>query len=129
MSTTEEDGSKSLLGHDNELASLRWKQDKPQNRKRIYILIFVTTLLSIPLSVFLVLYLPWNAALASIPGLTRPSDVETAGPTLDRDLKFLLHPEDHVSRDAETRRYSWNITKAIRAPNGVKKEVFLINGK
>lgn len=89
----------------------------------------MTTLLLIPLTFFLVLYLPWNAALASIQNLTKPPDTD---PNLQaepkRDLKFLLHPEDHVSRDLEVRRYSWNVTKAMRAPNGVEKEVFLING-
>ncbi|KAN0090500.1 multicopper oxidase [Hyaloscypha variabilis] len=47
----------------------------------------------------------------------------------ERDLKVLLHPEDHVSRDPSTRQISWNITKAIITPNGVQKNVFLINGQ
>ncbi|KAH8805453.1 iron transport multicopper oxidase fet3 [Xylogone sp. PMI_703] len=45
----------------------------------------------------------------------------------ERDLKWLLHPEDHVSRDPTVRHFSWNITKATRAPNGVRKDIFLIN--
>jgi hypothetical protein len=129
--TKSEDGSKLLLNHDDELPSLRWQQDNPRNRSWIYTLIFIATLLSILLTIFFVLYLPLNAAFGtSIQNSTEPPAIETALPaSLNRDLKFLLHPEDHVSRDPEIRRYVWNITKAIRAPDGVEKEVFLINGK
>jgi hypothetical protein len=57
--------------------------------------------------------------------MTNPNPV--INPGLERDLKFLLHPQDHVSRDAGIRVFSWNITKGVRAPDGVQKDVFLIN--
>ncbi|KAE9365868.1 multicopper oxidase [Stipitochalara longipes BDJ] len=47
----------------------------------------------------------------------------------DRDPKILLHPEDHVSRGPRVRHFSWNITKATIAPDGVQKCAFLINGQ
>lgn len=45
------------------------------------------------------------------------------------DIKFVLHPEDHVSRDAKVIHLSWNITKAPLAPDGVQRDVIFINGK
>ncbi|KAK4945723.1 hypothetical protein LTR10_015071 [Elasticomyces elasticus] len=43
------------------------------------------------------------------------------------DLRIILHPEDHVSRPPTTLTYSWIITKGYRSPDGVRKEVYLIN--
>jgi hypothetical protein len=126
------DGSRSLLGHDNELPTKRWKNDIAahhyNSRARIWALAFVATILLIPLTIFSILYLQWQSAFES-PGskLTKPLDpVLVTGP--DRDLKLLLHPEDHVSRESGIINFSWNITKAKIAPNGVEKDVFLING-
>jgi hypothetical protein len=126
------DGYRSLLGHDNELPTKRWKNDiagKHYNqRARICILAFVATILLIPLTIFFILYLQWQSAFeATGSRLTElPGPVMVAGP--ERDLKRLLHPEDHVSRDPGIRRLSWTISKAKIAPNGVEKDVFLING-
>jgi hypothetical protein len=44
-----------------------------------------------------------------------------------RNVDFLLHPEKHDSRKQDVLRFSWNISKATIAPDGVDKEVFLIN--
>lgn len=46
---------------------------------------------------------------------------------LNKDNPYVLHPEDHVWRDAKTLRYRWRITKSPRRPDGVLKEVYLIN--
>jgi hypothetical protein len=126
------DGSRSLLGHDNELANKRWKSAIAAHhynpRAQICVLAFVATILLIPLTIFFILYLQWQSAFEA-PGsnLTEPpGPVMVAGP--ERDLKLLLHPEDHVSRDSGTIHLFWNITKAKVAPNGVEKDVFLING-
>lgn len=43
------------------------------------------------------------------------------------DLRILLHPEDHVSRPPTTLVYDWTVTKGYRSPDGVRKEVYLIN--
>lgn len=40
----------------------------------------------------------------------------------------VLHPEDHVFRNPRTLHYHWVITAGFRAPGGVKKRVYLING-
>lgn len=97
-----------------------------KRRAQISIRAFVVSLF-IPLAIFCILYLRWNYAFKA-PGTKSsepPSPIVGEGPK--RDLKWLLHPEDHISRDPGIRRYSWNITKATIAPNGVEKEVFLIN--
>ncbi|CAK7223437.1 hypothetical protein SBRCBS47491_005205 [Sporothrix bragantina] len=39
-----------------------------------------------------------------------------------------LHPKDHIHREPQTIHLSWNITKARMAPDGVYREVILING-
>ncbi|KIV83645.1 hypothetical protein PV11_05649 [Exophiala sideris] len=43
------------------------------------------------------------------------------------DLRIIFHPEEHVSRPPTTLTYSWTITKGYRSPDGVRKEVYLIN--
>jgi hypothetical protein len=126
------DGSISLLEHDNELATKRWKQDIAAHhydrRGLNRALALAVPLLLISFTVFLVLYLQWVSAFKALRSkVTEISDsVMVARP--ERDLKFELHPEDHVSRDPGIRHFSWNITKATIAPNGVQKDVFLING-
>jgi FtsP/CotA-like multicopper oxidase with cupredoxin domain len=129
---SEMEGANSLLGHDSELASERWKEDTPTyyffQRSRRRILTFLITFLSILLTLLVIFYLKWHVAL-EIPGSEMNGHFEsTIAPGPERDLKVLLHPEDHVSRDPSTRHFSWNITKAIITPNGVQKNVFLING-
>lgn len=44
-------------------------------------------------------------------------------------LSVFLHPEDHRNRRAETIAVEWNITKGERRPDGVLKQVYLINGQ
>lgn len=46
-----------------------------------------------------------------------------------RPLNLELHPEDHVRRERKTWNYKWEITTGIRAPDGVEKTVYLINGQ
>ncbi|KAK2601768.1 hypothetical protein QQS21_004652 [Conoideocrella luteorostrata] len=41
---------------------------------------------------------------------------------------FVLHPEQHIFRATKTIRLYWNITREARRPDGVLKEVYLING-
>ena len=43
-------------------------------------------------------------------------------------LGILLHPESHQSRNASIITLHWTITSDFRAPDGVKKMVYLING-
>jgi hypothetical protein len=43
-------------------------------------------------------------------------------------LGIVLHPESHRSRNASIITLHWTITSDFRAPDGVKKRVYLING-
>jgi hypothetical protein len=119
------EGSRSLLGHEQELAKQRWVQDSATYKTRIHTSIFVFVLLTLPLTIVFVLYLQWHS-FKGVPETLVTEQPQVGGP--ERDLKSLLHPEDHVSRDPSIRNFSWNITKGTIAPNGVQKEVFLING-
>ncbi|RLM00064.1 hypothetical protein CFD26_103818 [Aspergillus turcosus] len=56
--------------------------------------------------------------------LTAP-DVEDG----EDDESMLLHPERHVFRDPTTIHMTWNVTLEPRAPDGVMKLVYLINGR
>jgi hypothetical protein len=45
------------------------------------------------------------------------------------NLDHFLHSQDHVYRSPTTIYQHWVITKGFRAPDGVKKLGYLINGK
>ncbi|XP_044717680.1 multicopper oxidase domain-containing protein [Hirsutella rhossiliensis] len=45
------------------------------------------------------------------------------------DDGFILHPENHIRREARAIHLAWNVTKATRSPDGVSKSVYLINGQ
>lgn len=61
---------------------------------------------------------------------TRPkSNVdENSAKSTDDALEILLHPEEHQFRLPKVITLYWNITAGSRAPDGVRKEVYLING-
>ena len=46
-----------------------------------------------------------------------------------KDIVLVLHPEDHACRPPRTLTFDWQITKGFRSPDGVRKEVYLINGQ
>lgn len=52
-------------------------------------------------------------------------------PGVEDDLNdlYVLHPEQHVYRDPITIRMTWNVTMDQRAPDGVMRPVYLINGE
>ncbi|KHO00390.1 Multicopper oxidase family protein [Metarhizium album ARSEF 1941] len=45
-----------------------------------------------------------------------------------KQLAIALDPEKHVSRSAATREFHWNVTLGAMAPDGVEKQVYLVNG-
>ena len=49
-------------------------------------------------------------------------------PQRESNLEHLLTPQDHVNRAPNTVHYVWKITTGFRAPDGVRKKVYLING-
>ncbi|KAJ9604007.1 hypothetical protein H2200_011529 [Cladophialophora chaetospira] len=44
------------------------------------------------------------------------------------DISIILRPEDHIYRQPKTLTFDWHVTKGFRSPDGVRKEVYLING-
>lgn len=40
-----------------------------------------------------------------------------------------LHPEDHAYRQPVTYLLDWHVTTGLRRPDGVMKQVYLINGE
>lgn len=127
------DGAQPLLSRDDGSPLQLWKEGlaprKLNSTRRAWagglLLILVTAVIS--LVFFFTLNRQWHAHAELEPKpaghLDSSQELET-----DRSLRWLLHPEDHVSRDPGVRHFSWNITKETIAPNGVKKDVFLING-
>ena len=118
----------SLLGHDSELPRRHWIADVATRNFQCRRLIWATTASLVTLTFLIVLYPQWYSYFrAPVPKLLKSPD-SAQRPGLERDLKWLLHLEDHLSREPAVRHFQWNITKASIAPNGVAKDVFLING-
>lgn len=46
----------------------------------------------------------------------------------EKQLAIALRPEQHAARKAATLTFSWNITLGTRSPDGVEKQVYLVNG-
>jgi hypothetical protein len=46
----------------------------------------------------------------------------------DSQLAIPLHPVEHSTRDPTTLTFEWHVTLGTRAPDGVEKQVYLING-
>jgi FtsP/CotA-like multicopper oxidase with cupredoxin domain len=44
------------------------------------------------------------------------------------NLAHTLNPQEHVNREPKTIRHVWKVTTGFRAPDGVRKRVYLING-
>lgn len=42
---------------------------------------------------------------------------------------ILLHPENHVNRGSRILQHDWVVTSGIRSPDGVQKQVYLINSE
>lgn len=46
-----------------------------------------------------------------------------------KQLAYLLNPQKHASRPPTTLVFNWIITSGLRSPDGVEKQVYLVNGK
>jgi hypothetical protein len=52
----------------------------------------------------------------------------SGAPLDDSQLAIPLHPTEHSTRDPTTLTFDWHVTLGTKAPDGVEKEVYLING-
>ncbi|KAH7400450.1 multicopper oxidase family protein [Cadophora sp. MPI-SDFR-AT-0126] len=80
-------------------------------------IIFIAVVISNSLSILL-----WKSTTL----FTSEATSDESNPT-GRKLGIELHPEDHVSRHPTTITHHWNITSGVRYPDGVRKEVYLVN--
>ena len=118
--------------HDSELGGMRREKVPSATRVDRGSWSIVHVMLAIPvvlLSVVFILHLQWYSAVKSVG--TTPAAAQSDGQSPiahpRRDVTRFLNPEEHVSRDPRTTQLSWNITKAVIAPDGVRKGVYLIN--
>ncbi|UNI22443.1 hypothetical protein JDV02_008332 [Purpureocillium takamizusanense] len=76
-----------------------------------------------------VLVLTSVLALPLLAFLGRGASPAVASHAPDGDqLAIRLHPDKHVARSPTTLTFNWNITRDLRAPDGVEKLVYLVNG-
>ena len=40
-----------------------------------------------------------------------------------------LHPKEHATREPKTLEFNWDVTRGTASPDGVEKEVYLVNGQ
>ncbi|EFY86003.1 Multicopper oxidase family protein [Metarhizium acridum CQMa 102] len=69
-------------------------------------------------------------ALLAMPllGYVRHLEPALAPSSPVQQLAIPLHPERHIWRSAKTLEFQWNVTLGTMAPDGVKKQVYLVNG-
>lgn len=88
------------------------------------------TALSASVSTWTVLAFFVLATVVSLPLLayTRRLQLRSAGHEDERQIVLSLHPEQHTTRGPATLVFNWTITLGTRAPDGVEREVYLVNG-
>ncbi|KAH8690199.1 multicopper oxidase-domain-containing protein [Talaromyces proteolyticus] len=93
-------------------------------------------LLATVCGVYIYLYYPVGGVsiglLRPVPNANNDTHTNAWDPTVQDgvdDGSILLHPEQHVFRDPTTIHMTWNVTLEPRAPDGVTKPVYLINGR
>lgn len=67
-------------------------------------------------------------SLASVVVLIFAIDRHTRDLFDDSQLAIPLHPVEHSTRDPTTLTFEWHVTLGTRAPDGVEKQVYLVNG-
>lgn len=81
------------------------------------------------LAVVFALFLLLTNGTLSMPSLGGSTKDPSKAHLTEKDPIIVLHPEDHIHREAQKIHLSWNITKGRIAPDGVFRDVILINGK
>ncbi|GJN67754.1 hypothetical protein PLICBS_001782 [Purpureocillium lilacinum] len=61
--------------------------------------------------------------------ITEPQSHAEPGDNLHDDDPSILHPQRHIFRQPRTIHLNWNVTKGTRRPDGVLKDIYLINGQ
>ncbi len=58
-----------------------------------------------------------------------PQRLVNKQPQPHNQVAIPLHPQKHSNRDAKMLRFDWTVTTGTRSPDGVEKQVYLVNGK
>ncbi|OAQ85964.1 laccase IV [Purpureocillium lilacinum] len=61
--------------------------------------------------------------------ITEPQSHAEPVDNLHDDDPSILHPQRHIFRQPRTIHLNWNVTKGTRRPDGVLKDIYLINGQ
>lgn len=101
------------------------KNSSSSKQQKLSLFSTVLFLASLVLFVFYVSAGRWKGARSYIDDFLAGGNEE---PQAIPSLGIVLHPEDHRSRNSTIITQHWKITSEFRAPDGVKKKVYLING-
>jgi FtsP/CotA-like multicopper oxidase with cupredoxin domain len=119
-----------LLREENTNRKLEWKEGEKDASRDLSRWLRP---LGLAFAFLMLAMISWKAssALFIASGPSRPFKIsgETGKEDVSQEqmLGIQLHPEDHVFRDPKTIAYNWTITSGFRSPDGVKKEVYLVN--
>ncbi len=117
---------------------------RPRSRSRLW-MYFSFMIFAVGLTSYCIVVLTYSG-LGSLPDSVSPAKNSPSGhvhdsrpqndpkPTedvqpIDHDDPFTLHPEEHIHRQPHTIRLNWNVTKETRRPDGVLRDIYLINGR
>lgn len=103
----------------------RWQRICMSVHRQVTPVLTVLTALAVVMALFLLLT---NSSL-SMPSLGGSATDAPKTHLVEKDPIIVLHPEDHIHREPLTIHLSWNITKGRLAPDGVFRDVILINGR
>jgi len=102
-----------------------WRGDKSKWLWQLSLIFSVVVLLTLSLLSFDTLF-PFST-ISTIFNASQEPEQPAAGQ--HQMLGIELYPEEHVSRAPKTITHYWNITSDYRSPDGVKKQVYLVNGQ
>ena len=83
-----------------------------------------TTLAILVMGAVIALPLLGYVSRGALPGAMSHDETQMA-----TQMAIALHPKLHNARKATTLTFDWNITLGTRSPDGVEKQVYLVNGK
>ncbi|TQV93630.1 ferro-O2-oxidoreductase [Cordyceps javanica] len=67
--------------------------------------------------------------IAPYAGWQLPQQLAHKQPQPREQVAIPLHPHLHAKRDAKTLRFDWTVSVGLRSPDGVEKQVYLVNGQ
>jgi FtsP/CotA-like multicopper oxidase with cupredoxin domain len=130
IESTSNDEAVNLLREENTNRKLKWKEGEKDASRDLSRWLRP---LGLAFAFLMLAMIFWKAssALSVSSGQSRPFKFSGENGKEDvsqeQMLGIQLHPKDHVFRNPKTIKYNWTITSGFRSPDGVKKEVYLVN--